>query len=213
MTEGRYPHQLTGKIDQKSKTLLNFVCDNCGELNTIDKLVRLHDPDPNFFRNYPRYFYRYLYCIKCDNKFRLELLTTFSAEYANVINCGERTLEEINTQIFTLVQHKSGLLDLVDEGKFDNGLNGHDQEFYSNVSLETNSEETVNEEIIDDRQEEEIEFHFNDGNVNIDSVKDNIKVYSYENEIEVYSDDGFLKVDFEEEDINVTIDELSLIHI
>ena len=116
-------------------------------------------------------------------------MTTFSAEYANVINCGERTLEEINTQIFTLVQHKSGLLNLIHESKFDNGLNGHDQELHSKVSLETNLEETVNEEI------------FND------SIKDKIKVDSYEKEIDVYSGDGVMKVDFDEEDIKVAIGE------
>ena len=95
---------------KRSETLLDFLCDNCGELNTITKFIRLHDPEPNFYRNSPRYFYRYLFCKECDLKFRLELLTTFSSEFANIINCGENTLEQINTSKFLIEQQKSGLL-------------------------------------------------------------------------------------------------------
>ena len=122
-------------MDQMSEKLLKFQCDNCGEINTINKLLRLHDPNPNFYQNSPRYFYRYLYCIKCDIRFKLELLTTFSSEYANVIDCGERTLEEINSQRFTLEQYKSGLLVLKDESKFDHGLDEHDKKFYSDFGF------------------------------------------------------------------------------
>ena len=89
-------------MDQQIENFLCFLCDNCGEPNTIEKFIRLHDPNPKFYRNSPRYFYRYLFCIKCDIKFKLELLTTFSSEYANIINCGEHTLEQIDTQKFIL---------------------------------------------------------------------------------------------------------------
>ena len=40
-------------MDQANEKLLTFLCDNCGETNTIDKFLRLHDPDPNFYRNSP----------------------------------------------------------------------------------------------------------------------------------------------------------------